>query len=47
MVPAGSSVTVNVTIKLSAEDMAYMDAHYENGIYVDGFVRCYAENEEG
>ena len=44
-VPANSSVTVNVTVQLSAEDMAYMNAHYANGIYVDGFVRAYAQNE--
>ena len=44
-VPANSSVTVNVTVQLSAEDMAYMDAHYVNGIYADGFVRAYAQSE--
>ena len=41
-VPAGGSITVTVTIELSAEDMAYMDAHYENGTYVEGFIRAYA-----
>ena len=46
-VPANGSVTVKVSIKLSEEDKAYMDAHYENGIYVDGFVRAYAEAEDG
>ncbi len=46
-VPANGSVTVKVSIKLSEEDKAYMDAHYENGIYVDGFVRAYAEGEDG
>ena len=46
-VPANGSVTVKVSIKLSEEDKAYMDAHYENGIYVDGFVRAYAESEDG
>ncbi len=46
-VPANGTVTVKVSIKLSEEDKAYMDAHYENGIYVDGFVRAYAEGEEG
>ncbi len=45
-VPAGGSITVNVTVQLSEEDMAYMDAHYANGIYVDGFVRAYAQSEE-
>ena len=44
-VPANGSVSVEVTITLSEEDMAYMDAHYENGTYVDGFVRAYAETE--
>ena len=46
-VPAGGSLTVNVTVRLSQEDMEYMDAHYENGIYVDGFVRAYAADEDG
>ena len=45
-VPANATITVQVTIQLSAEDMAYMDANYENGIYVDGFVRAYAQNED-
>lgn len=44
-VPGKGSVTVNVTIELSEEDMAYMEAHYKNGIYVDGFVRAYAQDE--
>lgn len=47
VVEAGSSITVNVTVQLSEADMAYMDQHYENGIYVEGFIRCYAENEDG
>ena len=45
-IPAGGSITVNVTVQLSEEDMAYMDEHYVNGIYVDGFVRAYAQSEE-
>ena len=44
-VPAKGSVSVTVTVKLSDEDKAYMDAHYENGVYVDGFVRAYAKSE--
>lgn len=43
--PAGGSVTVTVQLALSESDKAYMDVNYENGIYVDGFVRCYAEND--
>ena len=46
-VPANGSVTVNVTIRLSEEDKAYMDAHYENGIYAEGFIRAYAVAEDG
>ncbi len=46
-VPANGSVTVNVTIQLSDEDKAYMDAHYENGIYAEGFIRAYAQSEDG
>lgn len=39
-VPAGGSATVYVTVTLSDADKAYMDQYYENGIYVDGFVRA-------
>ena len=45
-VPAYGTVSVNVTVTLSAADKAYMDANYPNGIYVEGFVRAYAENAE-
>lgn len=45
-VPAYGSVTVSGTVNLTAADKAYMDAHYCNGIYVDGFIRAYAENGE-
>ncbi|MBQ7872093.1 MAG: S8 family serine peptidase [Oscillospiraceae bacterium] len=44
-VPANSSATVYVTVTLTEEDKAYMDAHYPNGIYVEGFVRAYAQSE--
>lgn len=44
-VPAKGSVTVHATVRLTAEDKAYLDTYYENGIYVDGFVRCYAQDE--
>lgn len=40
-VPAGETVTVYASVTLTAEDKAYMDENYENGIYVDGFVRLY------
>ena len=44
-VPANSTVRVYATVTLTADDKAYMDKYYENGIYVDGFVRCYAQDE--
>lgn len=44
VVPANGTVSVYVTITLSDEDKAYMDENYPNGIYVEGFVRAYAEN---
>lgn len=45
-VPAGETVIVTVNVVLSEEDKAYMDAYYPNGIYVDGFIRCYAVSED-
>ena len=44
-VPAGGSVRVYATVTLTDDDKAYMDKYYENGIYVDGFVRCYAQDD--
>lgn len=41
-VPGGGVETVTVTVTLSQADKNYMDAHYKNGIYVDGFVRLIA-----
>lgn len=37
-VPAGETVDVVVTITLSEEDKAYLDASFENGMYVEGFL---------
>ncbi len=37
-VPAGGDTTVTVTVTLSAEDRAYLDANFDNGIYVEGYV---------
>ncbi len=37
-VPANGEISVVVTIALSEESKAYMDASFENGIYVEGFV---------
>ncbi len=45
VVGAGETVSVSVEIQLSAWDMGYIETFYPNGIYVDGFVRCYALDE--
>ena len=37
-VDAGKKATVTVTITLSDEDKAYMDASFENGMYVEGYI---------
>ena len=42
-VPAGGTANVRVRIELSAEDKAWLDEHFENGSYVEGFV--YLDNE--
>lgn len=44
-VPAGSSVTVNAEAVLSAADKAYLDEHFENGMFVEGFVTLKAPGE--
>ena len=36
---------IEAAVKLSAEDMAWMEEHYANGTYVEGFV--YARNTSG
>lgn len=45
-VGAGETVTVGVTIELTQEDKDYIDAHYEMGMYVDGFVTLNAASED-
>ena len=37
-VQAGASMDVTVTISLSDSDKAYLDASFENGMYVEGYV---------
>ncbi len=38
-VPANSSTEVTVTIRLSGEAKSYLDRNFENGMYIEGFVR--------
>ena len=44
VVPAGGVQNVTVTVTLSAEDKAWMEEHFENGIFVEGFVYLNDEN---
>ena len=44
VVPAGGVRNVTVTITLSEEDKAWIAGHFENGIYVEGFVYLNDEN---
>ena len=43
-VAAGESVDVTVRITLSDEDKAYLDASFENGMYVEGFLTLKAKS---
>ena len=47
VVPAGGIANVTVTVLLSEEDKVWMDEHFENGIYVEGFVYLTNEAEDG
>ncbi len=44
-VPAGQSVNVTVTLKLSDTEKQYLEK-FKNGMYVEGFVKLVAENDE-
>ena len=43
-VAAGKVATVTMRVTLSDEDKAYLDASFENGMYVEGFVTLKATN---
>lgn len=44
-VPANGTASATVTIKLSETDIAYINEHYQNGAYVDGFVKLIDKGE--
>lgn len=44
-VPAHSTASAEVTIKLSRVDLDYINEHFENGAYVDGFVKLIDRSE--
>ena len=46
-VAPGTTVLLNATITLTDADKAYMDAGFENGIYVEGFLYANAADEDG
>ncbi len=43
-VRAGETAAVSVTVQVSSESMDWMDEHFENGIYVEGFTVLTARN---
>lgn len=43
-VPANGSIQVKATIALSQEDKAYLDEHYANGCYVEGYLYTNSQN---
>ena len=44
-VAAGTKCDVVITVTLGDEDKAYLDANFENGMYVEGFVTLTAKDE--
>ena len=38
-VAAGQTVTLNVTVTLDESEKAYIDDSFENGMYVEGFLK--------
>lgn len=46
-VAAGETAKVSVTITLSAEDKSYLNATFENGMYVEGYLTFTSTEENG
>ncbi len=44
-VPAGGEREITVTLSLGAEDRNYIETSFENGMYVEGFLKLNSENE--
>ncbi|MDE6667900.1 MAG: leucine-rich repeat protein [Clostridia bacterium] len=44
-VPAGGSVNLTVTLKLSAAEKEYIDKSFSNGMYVEGFIKLVSGND--
>ncbi len=45
-VPANSSLAIEVGITLSDEDKAYIDGHFENGMYIEGFLQLASDSAQ-
>ena len=46
-VPANGTVSLSASIQLSAEDMAFINDHFENGNYVEGYLYVNSEDDGG
>lgn len=46
-VAAGQTATVTITLTLSAQDKSYLNASFENGMYIEGFITFDNTNEAG
>lgn len=44
-VPAGETVTISVTLKLSDAEKKYIGDNFENGMYVEGFITLKSSND--
>lgn len=44
-VPAGETVTLNVVIVVSPADIAWLEAQFYNGFFIEGFVNLYTDDE--
>lgn len=47
IVPGYSDAKVTVTVTLSAEDKAYLNGNFANGMFVEGFVKLLAQDAGG
>lgn len=46
-VPAGETVTVSVTLSLSDAEKKYIQKSFENGMFIEGFLKLLAVNGDG
>ncbi len=46
-VASGATASISVTLILSDEDRGYIEKSFDNGMYVEGFVKLLSQNAEG